>query len=505
MSARARLFSGISTGWVSLGTLAVVQIWQVKLARENLPSDEFAVFGLISSLIASLMIAEFGIRNAFARLLIDAIGDVESVYRRFWCSTVVVFAFQTILILAAALVCVPFLSVWFSIPPATAEIGRKIFIVQAVLTGLQYGLSHHSVALMATQRFAFLNNSATLASLVGALLFWWGIRSGFGLWSYVILSAPGICLTCFIYPAATRKAQLTRKFSFSYVSGGEMRKIFSLGFDLFLVALYNLALGNATLLFAGIFLPLAMVSVLAVNLKFVQLLIQALQRIPGTADPILSRMIAVNDITKFREKWFLISKISIGLTALSSGVSYLWAGTVVALWTSKQDTLTGLELLLVALMPLRYMAQMVYVISPTMFKAVHRIRTAMLTELIVYIGLGFLLGRAYGLKGILIANIASLFVGSLIPGLVLMAKLSGCKSKLMIHAALKMLIPGVCAAGALAYMLPNPEVRSISELIAWTFCWTLGVTGFYWLQGLDTKERQAILQILFRKATPAST
>ena len=249
MSAQARLLSGVSTGWLSLATLAFVQIWQVRLAREALPTDEFAVFGLISTVIASLMIAEFGIRSAFARLLIDAMGHPESDYRRFWSSTALVFAAQAFLILIASIVCMPFLSQWFAIPEATADIARKVFIAQASLTAFQYAFSHHSVALMAAQRFAFLNISSCIASILGALIFWWGIRNGFGLWSYIILSGPVVLLTCVVYPLTTRKYKLSRTFVVADVSGIEVRRIFTLGVDLFVVALYNLALGNATLLF----------------------------------------------------------------------------------------------------------------------------------------------------------------------------------------------------------------------------------------------------------------
>lgn len=492
MNARAQMLSGVSTGWFSLATLAVIQIWQVRLARTHLPTDEFAVFGLISSVIASLMIVEFGIRSAFARLLIDAVGTAEQHYRRFWCSTALVFAAQALIILIASLICVPFLSQWFKIPEETATIARKVFLVQATLTALQYAFAHHSVALMAAQRFALLNLTSTASSLIGALVFLLSIRSGLGLWSYVMLSLPNLGLSCIVYPLMTQRTKLSRAFAFSDVSGKEVRRIFSLGFDLFVVALYNLALGNATLLFAGAFLPLATVSALTVNLKFVQLLTQVLQRIPGTADPILSAMIAAKDLPKFRRKWILVSKISICLASLCAGLSYLWAGQAISIWTSKQDTLTGLELLLVTLMPLRYTAQIVYVLSPAMFKAANLMRSAMLAELVVYVGLGVLLGRMFGLKGILLANICSLFVGSMIPSLSLMAHLSNCKSWPLIKSGLVTVVPGVAAASALAYFLPNPELNSTMERVVWTLGWTFGIASFYWFVNLDSEERKAV-------------
>lgn len=500
MSSRSRLLSGVSTAWFSLGTLAILQISQVRLAREYLPNDEFAVFGLISSVIASLMIAEFGIRSAFARLLIDAMNHTESDYRRFWSSTVAVFVTQALIILVAALVCLPFLSVWFSIPPATVEIARRIFLAQAALTSLQYAFAHHSVALMATQRFAFLNLSATVASIIGAIMFWWSIGNGFGLWSYIILSGPGVLLACVVYPIASGKAGLSRRPSRADISGQEIRRIFSLGFDLFIVALYNLALVNASLLFAGAMLPLAIVSVLTVNLKFVQLLTQALQRIPGTADPILSKMIASNDLAGFRTSWTLVSKCTVGLSALCVGMTYLWAGTAVALWTSQADVLTGAELLLVALMPLRYTMQMVYVLSPTMFKAANRLRTAMLAELVVYCVMAFALGRSMGLKGILLANIVSLFAGSLVPGLLLMSRLSHGMPSAFMKAAFRTIIPGFAAATALALLVPRPELQTIPERTLWTAVWCLLIAIGFWFLNLSDEERNRISGAFTRRA-----
>ena len=210
-------------------------------------------------------------------------------------------------------------------------------------------------------------------------------------------------------------------------------------------------------------------------------------------------MIAANDLPRFRSKWMLVSKISICLGALCAGLSYLWAGKAIVMWTSARDTLTGLELLLVTLMPLRYIAQVVYVLSPTMFKAANRMRSAMVAELVIYVGLGILLGHSYGLKGILFANICSLFAGSLIPGMILMARLSGCESWPLVKKGVLTIFPGILATSALAYLLPNPELQSTAAQIVWTLGWTLGIGSFYWFINLDAEERHAITRTLARR------
>lgn len=504
MTSRTRFLRGVSTGWFSLGSIAVIQVWQIHLARTSLPNEEFALFGLISSVVATLLIAELGVRSAFARLLIDAMLRDEGSYRRFWTSTTVVFAVQGLIILIAALACAPFISNWFQIPESARSIATTIFITQSAITALQYSFGHHGVALLATQRFVTLNLYTTLAWIAGASLFWCGIKAGVGLWSYILFAIPSIVCNCVVFPSITKRAGISRSLSLEAVSRSEIAEIFRLGFDLFFVALYNLAVGNALLLFSGLYLPLALVSVLTVNLKFVQMLTQCLQRIPGTADPILSQMIAAGELSRFRDAWSLVSKVAIGLTAICVGLTYLWAGFAITLWTSKRDVLHGTELLLLSLLPFRYMVQMIYVLSATMFKAANKLRFPMMSELLVYAAVAFIPGKNFGLAGILLANLSSLVFGSLVPGLLLMARLSGTSPQTMIISACRTVFPSVIAAVALARLLPSPEMVSFLERTIWSVGWFSAIGAFVWFCDLTNDQCSRVMAMLVRRTKGTS-
>jgi ABC-type molybdate transport system permease subunit len=94
MSASSRFMRGVSSGWLSLIIVAATQIVQIRMARHQLPEAEFALFGVLSNLVAAFLIAEIGVRAAFSRLLIEARHEGGAVYRRFWASAALVFRAQ---------------------------------------------------------------------------------------------------------------------------------------------------------------------------------------------------------------------------------------------------------------------------------------------------------------------------------------------------------------------------------------------------------------------------
>ncbi len=504
MSSGRRFAHGVSSSWLSLFIIAAIQIWQIRLARTHLPDSEFAMFGVLSSIVSTLLIAEVGVRSAFARLLIDARVSAESEYRQFWSSAVAVFAGQAILIALLCAACIPMISAWFPIPPELLGTARLILAAQGVVTVIGYAFGIHSIALLATQRFVFLNFSAIACAIAGFLLFWIGIKSGAGLWSYIFFGIPGTLFACVLLPLVTRRAGISRIFSIGNVSAPQVRRLFSLGFDLFFVSLYNLVLAHAMLIYAGALLPLAVVSIVTVNLKLVQLATQCLQKIPGTADPMLSQMIATGALARFRPSWLILAKTAMGLTLVGAGVAYLWAGYVISHWTSPADILSGWELLLISLLPLRYIVHIVCVLSTTMFKAINQLRGAMVAELLVYSALAFGLGGRWGLRGLLIANLLSLLFGSLIPGLRLIAKLGGYAPRDLFAAVCRILVPGLLIVFAIPLANSSPESLSLPARCGWTLAWLLAVGGCLWFVGFSHAERVQLLSRLPSRKTTAA-
>lgn len=502
MSEGSRFLRGVSSGWLSLVIIGATQVVQIRMARLQLPEAEFALFGVLSNLVASFLIAEIGVRAAFARLLIEARCKGGDVYRRFWASSALVFRAQGVMIAVITLVCAPFIDTWFRIPEAQLPTIRLVFLLLGGASALGYAFGHHPVSLLATQHFVLPNILTSIVGVIGFFVFAIGMRAGLGLYAFPLSLAPHLIAACFAFPFITRSRKIAPKVTMADVAWDDIRRIFVLGFDLFWVALYNLILGHTLLLYGGMILTTTQIAVLSVNLKLVQFALQIAQRIPGTAEPILAQMVTVQDITRFRSAWFLSAKCALGATLIGTGIMYLWAGFSIHYWTSDADVMQHWALLLVCLVPFRYILHTVCVLGCTLFKAANRMRFFLLWELIIYTVLAFPIGQKFGVEGLLSVSFISLFAGSFAPGVRLIQRMGNFPPLEIPIALTKTILPLLVLLVAVVASIPNPEQLALPMRSLVSGGWILSSILFLWFIALDPTERNSLAAKLAAVPSP---
>jgi Na+-driven multidrug efflux pump len=374
------------------------------------------------------------------------------------------------------------------------------------MSALGYAFGHHPVSLLATQHFVLPNIIASIVGILGLVIFAIGMNAGCGLYSFPLSLAPHLIAACFAFPMITRRKNIAPITSMADVTRTDISRIFVLGFDLFWIALYNLILGHTLLLYGGMILATPQLAILSVNLKLVQFALQVAQRLPGTAEPILAQMVTAQDFARFRAAWLLSAKTALGVTLVGTGILYLWAGFAVHYWTSDADIMRHWALLLVCLLPFRYILHTVCVLGCTLFKAANRMRFPLVWELILYTALSFPLGHKLGVGGLLAASMISLVGGSLVPGIRLIQKMGHFSPAVIPIAVLKTVLPTLTLLLFLGATFPQPEGVSFASRCAITAGWTLLAGLLLWFIALDSTERLAIeakLGAFRRKRPPA--
>jgi hypothetical protein len=217
-------------------------------------------------------------------------------------------------------------------------------------------------------------------------------------------------------------------------------------------------------------------------------------------------MVSANDLGRFRIAWLLAAKSALGATLLGTGVLYLWAGFAVHYWTSDADIMRHWALLLVCLLPFRYILHTVCVLGCTLFKAANRMRFPLVWELILYTALAFPLGHKFGVGGLLAASLVSLAGGSLVPGIRLIQKMGRFSPGVIPVAVLKTVAPTLTLLLVVVATFPQPEQVTLAARCALTAGWTLLTAFLLWFIALDSAERRAIevkLGAFRRKRPPA--
>lgn len=489
MSVKSHLSVTVASSWLSLVVVSACQLVAIPIALGALSKADFALYAVITQMLMAVMLAEFGVRSACARLLIGARAEGEGAYDRMWIASFCVFCIQAVVMMAIIVVLAPFLGDIFHLDSDQRSLAQSIFLVVGGINSLGYVLSIFATALLAGQQLARLNAIAVVAALLQLVAFVGAIKSGAGLWSYPIGLAVGQIATQSLVVSQTFKRKLAGRFDFGLFDWGELKVVSKLGMDVFVAAVFSMVMGSSLLLFSGHLLSLEVTAVLAVNLKLVNLLTQVLQRIPGSAGPVLMKMVSEGEDGQFRSWWTLVTKITLSMALLGAGMFILWNRMVVTWWTSAEMAMPLGAVVLLSLIPFRYLVHYQFVNSLTMFKEIRKVKWMLAWEIILYAGLAYFLANRYGLMGLLSANLLSIFGGALIGGMKWFSIFSGIRIARLRLLLFKLTVPLLVAFAILIGLGGGLLEGGFASCLGLSFAWISLFAAIGYFVILDDSER----------------
>ena len=497
----------MASSWLLLAVQVGMQFAQVPLALHYLGKDGVGVFAIVTQLISVSMLAELGASFAFGRLLIEARAEGPARYARVWASGFAILFIQAAIIFAGMALIAPWIPGWFHVPAEFSHTVVWVFLTSGLLMVGTYTLKIYSLALFAAQRLATTNLITTVASIAQFAVFVGSMMLGSGLWACVHSLATAALIGSAGQIWACRREGLALPLTLRHATRTEMKTIFFLGLDVFVLTLFNIILSNTLILFAGLLLPFAEVTRLAVNLKLQQFVIIFVQRFVSATEPPLMDLVSRGQLDRFRFAWKITTQILLALTTIGGGFLYLWCEPAVNWWTRDHFPLSRAAYMWLGLLAVRFMAHNFLVSSLVMFKEIRLVRKWLLCELAGYIILSLGLGSAYGISGLVSAHVLSLLVGSLLPGQRHLARLAGFSLREMTGIALRALLLPLGAYLALVLIFDPATTTPLASRIAATIAWS-ATTGFLlWLGILNASERGFItnlLQTRWRKTATAT-
>ncbi len=497
----------IASSWLLLAVQVAMQFAQVPLALSYLGKNGLGVFAIVTQLLSVSMLAELGASYAFGRLLIEARAEGASRYARVWASGLAILFIQALIIFIGMALIAPWLPEWFHVPAEYARTVIWVFIASGLLMVGRYVLRIYDLALFAAQRLATSNLISTVANIAQFVVFVGSMMLGYGLWACVhgllamtLVGGLGQAWAC-------RRDGLALPLRLHDASRTEMKTIFFLGLDVFVLTLFNIILSNTLVLFAGLLLPFAEVTRLTVNLKLQQFVIIFVQRFVSATEPALMDLVSRGQLDRFRFAWKISTQLLLALTAIGGGFLYLWCEPTVDWWTRDHFPLTRASYIWIGLLAVRFMAHNFLVCSLVMFKEIRLVRKWLFCELATYILLSILLGTAFGLSGLIAAHVLSLATGSLLPGQRHLAHRAGFSRSEMTGITLRSLLLPLCAYLTLVLLFdPSNETPFTTRLTA-TALWAFTTSALVWLGILNASERTFLSCLLlsrWRKIAPAT-
>ena len=484
------------SSWLLLAVQIGMQFAQIPLALYYLGKDGVGVFAIVTQLISISMLAELGASYAFGRMLIEARAGGSARYACVWSSGFAILTIQGVIIFAAMALIAPWIPGWFHIPAEFSHTVIWVFLASGILMVGRYLLKIYDLALYAAQRLATANLISTVANIAQFAVFVGSMMLGNGLWACVhglaamaVISSAGQIWVC-------RREGLALPLTFRHASRAEMKTIFYLGLDVFVLTLFNIILSNTLILFAGSLLSIAEVTRLAVNLKLQQFVIIFVQRFVSATEPPLMDLVSRGQLDRFRFAWKITTQLLLAITTIGGGFLYLWCETAVNWWTRDHFPLSRASYIWLGLLAVRFMAHSFLVSSLVMFKEIRLVRKWLLCELAGYIALSIGLGSSFGISGLVAAHVLSLLVGSLFPGQRHIARLAGFSLREMTGISLRSLLLPLCAYLALVLIFDPATTSPLTSRIAATIAWAATTGLLLWLGILNASERVFLTNLL---------
>ena len=263
-----------------------------------------------------------------------------------------------------------------------------------------------------------------------------------------------------------------------------------------MAAIFSVVMGNSLLLFSGHLLTLEQTAMLAVNLKLVNMMTNILQRIPGSASPMLMKMVSEGNETQFKMWWMFLTKMTISVALACAGMFVIWNKLVVTWWTSDEMVLGSGAVMLLALVPFRYLIHYQFVNSLTIFKEIRKVKWLLVWEIVLYAGLAYWLGKQFGLVGLLSANLLSMFGGALFYGLRLFSFYSKIRIKNLLVWLIRLIGPLVTAFIIIKYISSFVENQGLIYSLTMSLLWGGVFAVITYCIILDTNDRRQLKQFV---------
>ena len=493
--AKSNFSQTVASSWFSLVITSACQLIAIPVALSALNKADFALYAVITQMLMAVMLAEFGVKSACARLLIDARAKGPDAYDRMWLASSAVYCMQAAVMLLLIFGLAPFIGDLFHLDARQVRTARWIFIAVGLINTTNYALSIFATSLLAGQRLTQVNLLTSVSSIAQLGVFCVAIKAGFGLWSYPIGITAMVTCTQTMAISRAFKYGLVGHMSLSLLDWSEVKAVFRLGFDVFVAAIFSMVMGNSMLIFSGHLLTLEQTAVLAINLKLVSLMTNILQRIPGSAGPMLMKMVSDGNDPQFSVWWTFVTKATISLSLLGAGMFIIWNRIIVSHWTSMDMILPMAAAILLALISFRYLVHYQFVNSLTIFKEIRRVKLMLGWEILLYTALAYGLGRSFGLNGLLAANLLSMCGGALLGGIKWFAVFSNIPIRIQSLLLFRMTVPLTLAFAAIVWLghsyFEGGWIACIGLSLVWALCFA--VIGYSII--LESRERHELRRL----------
>jgi O-antigen/teichoic acid export membrane protein len=400
--------TGLGTGYVRMFVQVLVGLWLVPFTLHYLDRERYAIFSLTLSVLGWLGLLDLGITGGLriqaARLSgrpnPDELNRLAS--SAFFTQLLVVLA----VLLVGAGIGIGFPH-FFKVAPDLQHEAKYVFLIAAVGAGLSVGCQTFSALLIAHQQVHVDNLISLLMVVVRSVLTVLLLKMGWGLYSLAVAHVTARLVTSVLAVIRTYRVIPNLQIRYHLASWESLRGIANLGVWFTLGSLAGISIESLDSVVTAKVVSVATVTTFALTSRLYDFIGSLVFVVTETARPMLGQMLGQNRMADALKAYRHLFTMSTGLAMVASMAVWAVNCAFITRWIgavnyggSAVDLALALNLILhMWIMPNRAVLSANLVVKPQTL--------ARLAEGALNLGLSLLLGKIWGLFGVLLATAIS--------------------------------------------------------------------------------------------------
>ena len=402
------------SGYGSIITNIIFTLLSIPLALYYLDKEHFGLWALASQINGYLILVDAGMNSAVSRFIADYKDDVNNGdYGSHLMTGGMVFVVQGLIIIALGFVLSCFAPMLFGVPSQLSNNFRTILILLAFCTGFSVACRAISSPLWAFQRNDVLSNVSSISIIMNLVTLWFCFKNNVGVISFAIAQLPMLIVLPIFYGwICCRNNYYPTTGNWGKPSLLIFIRTFKYGKDALIINFGSQLINATQIIIISRSISLDAAAMFAVSTKIYSMGMALTANPISVAAPGLTELYVRGEITSFVKRYWQI--ISVTLAASTLVAITLAAGnrSFVALWTHGKIQWPWINDLILALLIVLRNINGCFLNIFGITKDWRPVRYVYIFEGLIFVCIGIIFCKYYGITGILIASLIAHLIGT---------------------------------------------------------------------------------------------
>ncbi|WP_299285165.1 oligosaccharide flippase family protein [uncultured Mucilaginibacter sp.] len=409
MSRANSALKGIISSQVFMVINLLLNLFSTPFIIHHLNAQVYGLSIIIFQIVGYLGIFDFGLTSGMVRYLATARGESEEAIsnsRKIISTSFIIYAFLGVIVSVIGIGLAPFASMAFKITNNFEHQVTHIISIISVIVGLQFLVKAVTGVFFAHQRQVLSNSIIFATGILNTILIVLFIYLGYNLWSFVyaqiiVLIISGI-INVYFFKKYYRSISISIK-DFDY---SLLKEMFSFGFFIFLNGIAVQIIFQTDRIMIGSIISLSAVTIYSITSKIPEIVSQLIWKITDNALPAMIELSGAGSKKPFRDIHNNIMQLSLSLATAGFWIIIIIAFPFIKLWVGGQYY-AGITFIAVVSYMFLIHHSIIHVTAVCLNGAgfTKGFSIMSLIEAAANLALSIILGRLYGITGIVVATI----------------------------------------------------------------------------------------------------